>query len=450
MSLLEPLQALAFILLIVFLGYVVLIVVPFLRRKPLAEGDPSRYQWHAFVPCRDEEAVIGTTIRSIRADFPLMHVWVIDDDSEDATADIVAGAAEADAMVHLVRRRRPMARTGKGDALNAAYRELGGRLPVDAPRDRHIVVVVDADGRLAENALRQAAGPSAFGDPRVGAAQVAVWMSNRDDHEPLPGRSRIAQLWGRFLNRMQDIEFRTTIAAMQSLRGHTRSVGLGGNGQFARLSALDLIADGSGEPWHGALLEDYELGIHTMLAGYRTVYLHDTHVEQEALPSLRRLLTQRTRWCQGGMQCARYLPKIIASPNFSSSGVIEAGYFLLAPYLQLLGTIVWPIVGVATIVQGTMHTGDVMAWLLAASWIVPLVLLTGILPFAIWPIVYGTRDERRSPATILLWAFGYWLYVYQNYVCAIRAGWRMLTGRNGWAKTRRNAEAGRALIAKEA
>ena len=59
------------------------------------------------------------------------------------------------------------------------------------------------------------------------------------------------------------------------------------------------------------LLEDYELGLHVLLAGYRNRYLHDAHVAQEALPGARRLLTQRTRWVQGNLQCLRYLPAIL-------------------------------------------------------------------------------------------------------------------------------------------
>ncbi|MFZ8379509.1 glycosyltransferase, partial [Staphylococcus aureus] len=80
--------------------------------------------WHIFVPCRDEEAVIATTIRRQRERFPRTHLWVVDDDSDDETAAIVLAHAATDDHVHLVRRFRPEARTGKGDALNSAYSAL--------------------------------------------------------------------------------------------------------------------------------------------------------------------------------------------------------------------------------------------------------------------------------------------------------------------------------------
>ncbi|PJJ61533.1 glycosyltransferase family 2 protein [Compostimonas suwonensis] len=448
----ESAQALAFVLLVIFLGYILLILTPFLRRKKEAEGDPSGFSWHVLVPCRDEEAVIGATIDRLRRDFPEAHLWIIDDDSDDGTAGIVEDRMSRDPLVHLVSRRRPDARTGKGAALNAAYRALSAWMPADADRSSVVVLVVDADGRLAQNALRQAAGEAAFGNPLTGAAQAAVWMSNRDDRAPVLGHGgRLNQWWGRYLVRMQDIEFRTTIAAMQSLRKHTVSVGLGGNGQFTRLSVLDEISATAGEPWHGSLLEDYELGIHVMLAGYRTVYMHDTYVEQEALPGARRLLTQRTRWCQGGMQCTRYLRSIFESRYISNAGALEATYFLMMPFIQLLGVVLWPTVFIVMIAQGAINSGSLGLWLAESWWLLPLIVITGILPFWIWaPIYRSVAEPRHSLLTAALWGIGYWLYMYQTYVCVLRAFFRIVIGRDGWAKTRRNSEKNDiALVAKE-
>ena len=448
----ESAQALAFVLLIVFLAYVLLILVPFLRRSKDPEGDPDQFGWHVFVPCRDEETVIGATITRLRTTFPAAHVWVIDDASDDSTASIVEAAASGDPFVHLVRRFRPNARQGKGAALNEAYRTLGRWLPRGTDRSHTIVAVVDADGRLAPNAFRQAAGAKAFANPTIGAAQAAVWMSNRDDPTPLPGNhSKARQAWGRYLVRMQDIEFRTTIAAMQCLRLRTFSVGLGGNGQFSRLSALDKVSEMSGEPWHGSLLEDYELGVHVVLAGYQNTYMHDTHVEQEALPSTRRLLTQRVRWCQGGMQCAKYLPQIFRSEHFTNAGSLEATYFLLLPFIQLAGIVLWPAAFIAMAAQGTIYAGSFALFLAQSWWLVPLILLTGILPFGMWAIIYRQQVARdASLMRAVGWAFGYWLYMYQAYICVVRALARLVLGKDTWSKTRRNAELDNSrLIARE-
>lgn len=447
---LDLLFSLSFIFLVMFLAYTTLIVIPFVRRRRAEEGDPELFEWHAFVPCRDEAVVIAETLSRMREQFPRMHVWVIDDASTDGTAEIVQRLAADDPRIHTVMRTLPNARAGKGAALNAAYAELDRwRDENDSlGDDRTIVTVLDADGSLAPNALRQVAGPDAFGSDIVGAVQVAVRMANRDDPRPTRGGAS-AQAWARYLIRMQDIEFRTTIAAMQVLRMRTVSVGLGGNGQFARLSALRAASEAEGAPWGDALLEDYEVGLRIMLAGYRTVYAHDTFVSQEALPSARRLLTQRTRWCQGGLQCARYLPKIYTSRSFSNAGALEAAYFLAVPYIQLVGLVLWPTVAVALIVGGAQSPGGLAAWAMASSWIVPLWLVTGVLPFTLWPLIYVRREERRSLAHGLLWGVGYWLYMYQSYVCVARAFGRIVAGKRGWTKTRRNAEVDRLLLAVE-
>src|SRR3712207_5620718 len=76
-------QAFAIVMSAAFVLYVCLIIVPYLRHRPAPPGDPALFQWHFFVPCRDEELVIGDTIRYLRTRFPAAHVWVIDDHSDD-------------------------------------------------------------------------------------------------------------------------------------------------------------------------------------------------------------------------------------------------------------------------------------------------------------------------------------------------------------------------------
>ncbi|MBT2483979.1 MULTISPECIES: glycosyltransferase [unclassified Microbacterium] len=436
------LSAFTLLLGVTFVAYVVSILVPFLRHRPVAEGNPHEFEWHIFIPCRDEAVVIDQTIARARNDFPMAHVWVIDDDSDDETAAITESHALVDDHVHLVRRVRPNARTGKGDALNSAYDALQEWLPADADHSRVIVAVVDADGELAPNALEVVSSPEIFGESKTGAAQIAVWMKNRDDPRPLPDQGRLANAFARNLIRMQDLEFRTVISGMQALRARTGTVGLGGNGQFTRLDVLDAIGRGYGRPWHGALLEDYELGVHVMLAGYEVRHVYDTHVSQEALPSLRRLLTQRTRWAQGNIQCVKYLKDIFNSSNVDTGGVIESAYYLLLPFLQILGGIALLILTGTAIAFGIQHP-DVIESNIGQVWgLLALNIIFSVTPFAIWGIVYKLKCEpEASWARALFWGLEVWLYVYNIYICIARAFVRVARGKNGWSKTRRNAEA---------
>ncbi|WP_081829849.1 glycosyltransferase [Paraoerskovia marina] len=446
MSTLETtVNVVGFVLLVMFLAYVTLILVPFLGRRRARRGLAHLFEWHMFVPCLDEELVIDETLTRFTRDFPSVHVWVIDDASDDATPQIVSRWASAHPRVHLVERRRPDARQGKGAALNAAYHALhawratAGDELSGVSDDRVVVGVIDADGELVPGALEHMSGKDVFLDPEVGAAQASVAMNNtgRKMHAGTGVRAWLRNARARWLLRSQDIEFRTTIAAMQTLRLRTASAGMGGNGQFTRLVALDAIGETYGEPWHGALLEDYELGIHTMLAGYRTRYVHDAVVRQEALPAMCPYLRQRTRWTQGGMQCAAYAPKIVASPGFTNAGVVESLYFLSIPWLGLLGVVIWPVIA-AFVVTGAVATHTTATLLAAAWWLVPLTMLTGIGPFVLWAFVYRSRDDPDSSiGRAVVRGFGYWLYSYTTYPVLVRAAGRVLRGHSGWEKTAR-------------
>ncbi|HEY0450658.1 glycosyltransferase family 2 protein [Actinophytocola sp.] len=431
---------------VAFLTYVCLIVVPYLRHVPAKPGDPGEFDWHFFVPCRDEEPVIAGTVRYLLDSFPTAKVWVVDDHSEDATAAVVSGIASAESRLRLVSRRRPRARTGKGDALNAAYRALRASLGEHVDDNRTIVVVVDADGRPARNCLAACAAEHLFGDASIGAVQVDVWMSNRG--RPQAGGSRLGKRFGAGLVRMQDLEFRTAIAAIQTSRGLTGTISMGGNGQFTRLSALTSIA-GTGGPWRGALLEDFELGVHLLTAGWRTGFTRDTHVAQEGLYSLRRFLSQRTRWGQGTMQCARYVRRIFDSAHLSTIGAAEMLYYLAQPWLQLLGTLVYPIPFLLLGIRAGGDPGEVWSWFSGGAWVLFAVYGSfGLLPFLIWGPIYRAKCEPTvGRLRGIAYGFAYALYIYTFYITSWRALFRLIRKRNGWVKTRRNTESHAAVVA---
>jgi cellulose synthase/poly-beta-1,6-N-acetylglucosamine synthase-like glycosyltransferase len=425
-----------------FLWYVISLVVTFLRAAPDREGDPAEHAWHFLLPCRDEEAVIGETLGYLRASFPDAVLWVVDDDSVDATAAIVEGLAAEDDGIRLVRRTMPNARTGKGDALNAAYQVLRASLEPDVDCAKIVVCVVDADGRPSPNLLSVCSGPRIFGDAGVGAAQVEVRMTNRAERHPLPGRGVISNALAALLARLQDVEFRGPISAMQMLRARTHTVNLGGNGQLVRLAALDELAGERGAPWGNALLEDFEIGLRLMLAGWRIAYTVSAWVDQEALWSLRTLLVQRTRWAQGSMQCLRYLPEIWRSQAFTNAGLCEVTYFMAQPWMQLVGTLIYP-VPVLVFGYNAAHFPEFTEQFLrdGGAAMLALYLLIGVGEFAIWGVVYRRRCEPGLSRRQALWiGIGMTLYAWLSYVIAWRAFVRVVTRRSSWPKTRRNAE----------
>jgi cellulose synthase/poly-beta-1,6-N-acetylglucosamine synthase-like glycosyltransferase len=427
---------------VAFISYVAIIFVIFKRSRPGQTGNARAYTWHLFVPALNEDQVIGETIDYLRATLPSAHVWVIDDASDDRTGPLAASRAAADPLVHVVSRRLPDARTGKGGALNAAYEALNAWLPPSGDRRKTIIGVIDADGRPAPHCLKVCAGPGLFGDPAVGSVQIQVRMINRHDDCPFPGRGMLVNALGHLLVRLQDLEFRLPISAIQLTRRLTRSVGLGGNGQFSRLSALDVVAEGNDGPWRGALLEDYELSLHLMMAGHRNEYTPDTYVDQEGLPDIRRLVRQRTRWGQGTMQCGVYLKRLWTSPHISVVGALEATYYLMQPWLQLIGTLVYPVPGAIFIANYAAGPAAMRAWMISGGWLIVVFYLTaGIGPFAFWGPVYRRHCERDTGLVRAIGlGVGYSLFILIFYITSWRAFFRIVRRREDWFKTRRNAE----------
>ncbi|MFJ1701863.1 glycosyltransferase family 2 protein [Kitasatospora sp. NPDC088346] len=414
----------------------------FRRNRAAAPGDPADFDWHLVIPCRDEEAVIGATLAGLRRSCPRAHLWVVDDDSDDRTRDPVLAAAARDPLVHLVERRRPQARIGKGAALNSAYRAICAALPAGTDRSRVVLGVIDADGQLGPDVTAHVANAEAMGLPDTGAVQIGVRMRNADDPRPLPGRGRTANALARALVRMQDVEFRAGNAGMQLLRRRTGSVGLGGNGQFVRLTALDTLAAGGGSPWpERALLEDYESGLELRLAGYRLTHVPEAEVSQEGLVSLRRFLTQRTRWAQGNMQCLRYTGRVLRSPHYGWSGKAEVGYTFLQPVVAVLLVVLTPLSLGISLATRIFFPADAAGFEARFGPLMLLAFLVAALPLVLWGVTYRrTAHPDRSPATGLAWGLLLWLYTYHVFPVAVRAALRLLLRRNGWAKTRRNAE----------
>ncbi|MGF1427057.1 glycosyltransferase family 2 protein [Kitasatospora sp. LaBMicrA B282] len=437
-------------------GYLVLVFGRFLvywagsrhafrHNRPAEPGDPADFRWHLVIPCRDEEAVVTQTLAGLRATAPEAHLWVVDDDSEDATHELVLAAAARDPRIHLVQRRRPDARIGKGAALNAAYREISAQLPEQTDRSRVVIGVVDADGRLDPGTLAQVCNGKALGRPDTGAVQIGVRMRNADEERPLPDRGRAANALARALVRMQDVEFQANNAGMQLLRRRTGSVGLGGNGQFVRLTALDSLTTApgrAGRPWpERALLEDYESGLELRLAGWRLTHVTETTVSQEGLVSARRFLTQRTRWAQGNMQCLRYTGPVLRSPHYSRAGKAEVLYTFLQPVVCVLLVLLIPVSLGITTAGLLLFPEETARFHLAFGPYMLTASVIATLPMVGWGLAYRRLvhpDRRRL--TGLLWGALVWLYAYHLFVVAVRAAVRIALGRNGWAKTRRNAE----------
>lgn len=419
------LQAITLLLLVGWPAYnLVVAVVGMIGTRPgrKAQGDSSTLQFWIMIPALNEERVIRRTVTAALAlEGPggPPRVLVVDDGSDDDTSGILAGIA--DPRLEVLTRTAPDARRGKGEALNAGYRRILEIAAAEGSVRSTVIGIVDGDGRCDERVLHEVG--ALLTDRGVGAVQCRVRIHNRD----------------RVLGLLQDLEFGCIANASQSLRDRLGSVGMGGNGQFARLSDLTKLGP---SPWSDCLVEDLELGIRLHLEGVRIRYTSRASISQQAVVDLPRLVRQRARWAQGNLQCARYLPGLSASRRIGTTALLDFVYYLLAPWFIVPMTL---LVGAAMALAVVgLSTGETFGGLMAGSdrtalaigiWAVALVV-----PGLLWGLMHWWRLGEEP-----LWRCLYAGLLFPGFLLlGVVATWRAVVrharGRRGWVKTDRIAE----------
>ena len=404
---------------VVALGYTLALLVVS-RRPPRrsADGGPPALdpgiRIVVLMPCLNEAEVIAASVqRLLDIHDPGLHVMVIDDGSDDGTGDVVQ--AIGDPRAEVLRRVLPNARRGKGEALNNALAVVRERFSGCDPSSV-IVGVVDADGRLDPHAIAETR--RAFASAEVGAVQMGVRINNR---------------FSSLLARMQDMEFVVFTSVFQEGRRRLGSVGMGGNAQFARLSALNSLGR---RPWTRSLTEDFDLGVRLNGAGWTNEYWGRAAVHQQGVTSGRRLLRQRTRWFQGNLQSARLMGRVAREQRGLSRAdslwqiltpsMLLAGSFLIASFLSTL------VLAVTAAVRGAPQS-----WL----WVLGAYLLA-FGPGLVFGWLYWRVERSEGLGPLRALAYSHLFVLYGLMPCLI--GWRALarqaTGRTGWAKTAREVD----------
>lgn len=406
------------------------------RRTPGSSG-ARRPLFVLVIPAHNEELVIAETVRhamALRSDRHL--VLVMNDGSTDATARCAREAAGGDERVIVVDRDAEIAGKGKGEVLNHAYRLIcewvagGDQRLAGAAAEDVVVCVVDADGWLEPHAF-DAVQPY-FADPKVAGVQLPVRMWNSRDG---------------FLALMQDMEFVGFSLFVQAGRDPFGSVGLGGNGQFVRLSALLSLGDA---PWSRCLTEDLDLSLSLVELGWRNRFCPRACVEQQALSKVRPLLRQRTRWTQGHYSCWQHLPAL-----WRARGVPPATRIDLSLYLML---VVFVLVLASQFAIGALEwaglveaSGSFLGFLDDAQLYRLATLALSFVPVIGFAVTYQRFARQRLPWWALPGCLT--LFAVYNYgwgvPASLRALARIALRRGSWVKTPRTAVGEQHLLGPE-
>jgi cellulose synthase/poly-beta-1,6-N-acetylglucosamine synthase-like glycosyltransferase len=276
----------------------VLIAILFPPRLFNGENERSRDRIAVLIPAHNEGAGIVPTLADIRGQLqPGDRLLVVADNCTDDTAE-VATSAGAELTV-----RSDMRRIGKGYALDWGI----DRLTEDPPA---IVVVIDADCRLAPGTLNQLANACA------------------QSHRPVQSLYLMTSPAGSAINH-QVAEFAWRV------KNWVRPLGL-------RAMALpcQLMGSGMAFPWEiirsadlssGFIVEDLKLGLELAAAGHAPLFCPTAVVTSTFPTSERAAKTQRQRWEHGHIGLI-----LTKSPYLLLSAMRKGNKDLLALTLDLL------------------------------------------------------------------------------------------------------------------
>lgn len=332
---------------------------------PLAADDSALAGCAVIIPAHDEEAGIGETLASIKAQCaPGTRIIVVADNCTDATAAVARAAG-----VEVLERTDPV-RRGKGYALDHAVRALArGGTP-------SVVIFIDADCWLEPGSLSLLAATALDRDRPVQACYLMIAAPGADVRE-----------------RLRAFAFR--------VRNLVRPMG----GQRLGFPA-PLTGSGMAFPWHviaavplasGHIVEDLKLGMDSALAGFPVSFCAQARV-LSAFPQTRTgVEAQTARWEHGHFQLMRsHAARLIAAAiRRRRPELAGLALDLLVPPIGLLfGT------GALCLAASLALLGlGARSWLLLGA-IIPLPLLVSAL-FWTW-LIHGRNLLRGRELFALL------------------------------------------------
>jgi cellulose synthase/poly-beta-1,6-N-acetylglucosamine synthase-like glycosyltransferase/spore germination protein YaaH/peptidoglycan/xylan/chitin deacetylase (PgdA/CDA1 family) len=361
------------------------------------------------IPCFNEEKVIESSVRRILAsNWARLEVLVLDDGSQDHTAEVVRRAFADEPRVTLM----AFENGGKARALNRGLTRAQG----------DVVVALDADTLFPSDTLAKLA--RWFGDPAIGAVAGNALVGNR--------RNLITRWQALEYVTAQNLE-RRALAALGAVTVVPGAVGAW------RRSALEALG---GYP-DDTLAEDQDLTLAMQRAGWRVEFDPEARAYTEAPETVAGLLKQRFRWSFGTLQCIYKHRAALFDVKRPVLGFVALPQIWL---FQIILTAVAPLIDLAVVWS---LISAVYAWAFhPVEWSPddlqrPLFFWAAFVFLDLSAGALGMALERRAPWGDLVWMpiqrFGYRQLMYYVVVKSIDAA--LHGARVGWGKLERRASA---------
>lgn len=328
----------------------------------------------------------------------------IDDDSSDGTTELL-NKWSRHANLHVIHRVKPNAQIGKGPALEDAVTQIA---QMNYSLDDTLIGIIDADSQFDSDYLRTVV--ATFQNSTYDLVQTRVDVYNTVDS----------------LTIMQDFEFSIYNGLLQMARTNWGSALASGNGQFVTLKMAKDVG------WSSSLLEDCEFSLKGLLKGYYGTFLNTVSVKQEGISNLGKLVRQRTRWCQGGLQCLRiYGQAVMKARNIQTIVKAFIIFFLIVPYLSVI-VVPSSIISISVLIFYAFYQP-----LIGLAIILGLLFIENSVNLLMIAKQWHESDleppENRLKVLKIIFSFAFyrWVLAFIPY----RAIVREIKGKNSWTKT---------------
>jgi peptidoglycan-N-acetylglucosamine deacetylase len=259
------------------------------------------------VPCYNEAVTLENCVKGLlNQSYKNIEILIVNDGSTDNTEEVAKNLSLMDDRIKLFNKTNG----GKAGALNYGIDKSRGS----------VIVSMDADSIFLENTVERLV--YSFTDDRIGGVSGNVKVGNRKS----------------FIGRQQAIEY---ITGLNLQRRTFAQLGCpqvisGAIGAFRREALIEI-----GGYSEDTIVEDMDITISLIKAGYSVEFNGDAIAYTEAPESIRSFYKQRLRWTFGGFQVLKKHSNMLFNHKYGTMGMIGLPYFLLFPWMDVIISILF-------------------------------------------------------------------------------------------------------------